>query len=528
MLEMQIARRFLVRRSATLCLILALACTSCLVGPDYKTPSSTVAPQWSYLPTNLPPTNATAQVADAYWWKSLNDPVLNDLIDLAYRNNPTLQATGVSVLQARAQLNQSIGNLFPQQQGVSASVTGYRQSGPESTLNPFVSSGFARDTLLFSASWELDFWGKYRRTIQSDRASFLGTIASYDDALVTLIADVANSYVNIRTLQERIRVAQENADSQRESLRVATVQFNAGETTELDVQQAASVFQQTAAQVPRLQNSLNQAKAGLAVQLGTTADQVDQHLKGPGNIPSVPPDIAVGIPKDLLRRRPDVRAAGFAAAAQSALIGVARANMYPAFSINGAFGFTSNSERNNSLADMFMWQSRAAEAGASVVWPVFNYGRLINEVRVQDAVFQQAVLNYQNTVLAAQADVENGISFFYTEQQALTNLVAAATAARRSTQLSMIQYKSGEADFTTVLTSEQTQLSAEDSVASSQGNVVLALISIYRSLGGGWEIRQGHDVVSDEVKAEMARRTNWGKMLEPQNHLPPMSPEETP
>jgi outer membrane protein TolC len=154
------------------------------------------------------------------------------------------------------------------------------------------------------------------------------------------------------------------------------------------------------------------------------------------------------------------------------------------------------------------------------MWPIFNYGRLINQVRVQDAIFQQAILNYQNTVLTAQEEVENGLSSFYTEQRALTNLTAAAEAARRSTDLSMIQYKAGETDYTTVLSTEQAQLSVEDSLASSQGNVVLGLISVYRALGGGWELREGQDVVSDEVKAEMARRTDWGRMLEPEHHLP--------
>ncbi len=238
--------------------------------------------------------------------------------------------------------------------------------------------------------------------------------------------------------------------------------------------------------------------------------------------------VAAGIPRDLLRRRPDVRAAGLNAAAQSALIGVSKANMYPALSLSGVFGFSSNNEGRNSLADIFMWQGKAAQAGASLVWPVFNYGRLINQVRVQDASFQQAVLNYQNTVLTAQQEVENGLSAFYTEMQALGNLSTAATAARRSTELSLNQYRAGEADYTTMLSTEQAQLSVEDSVATSQGNVALGLISIYRALGGGWEMRAGRDVISDEVKAEMGRRTNWGKMLKPEQHLPKVSPVEEP
>jgi outer membrane protein TolC len=177
---------------------------------------------------------------------------------------------------------------------------------------------------------------------------------------------------------------------------------------------------------------------------------------------------------------------------------------------------------------MFSWQSKAAQAGASFMWPVFNYGRLVNQVRVQDAQFQQAILNYQNTVLTAQEEVENGLSAFYTELQALSKLTAAAGAAHRSTELSLIHYRSGETTYTTVLSTQQAQLSVDDSVASSRGSVALGLISIYRALGGGWELRQGGDVISDAVKTEMGRRTNWGRMLKPEHHLPATSPEQTP
>ena len=343
---------------------------------------------------------------------------------------------------------------------------------------------------------------------------------------MTLIADIATNYVNIRTLEERIRVAAANAETQKQSFEVAEAQFHSGETDELDMRQAETVLGQTQSQIPQLQNTLNQTKYGLAVLLGVTPDEVDRQLAGPSHIPVARGAIAAGIPRDLLRRRPDVRAAGLTAAAQSALIGVAKANMYPALSLSGVFGFSSNNEGKNSLADLFSWQSKAVQAGASFVWPIFNYGRLVNQVRVQDAQFQQAILNYQNTVLTAQQEVENGLSAFYTELQALSNLTTASTAAHRSTELSMIHYRAGETTYTTVLSTEQSQLSVDDAVASSRGSVALGLISVYRALGGGWELRGSGDVVSDEVKAEMGRRTNWGRMLKPDQHLPPAPPEE--
>jgi NodT family efflux transporter outer membrane factor (OMF) lipoprotein len=500
--------------------LVTLAC-SCKVGPDYTTPKSSVAGQWMKNPVIA---HSSPGVADIYWWRHFNDPVLDSLITNACQNNLSLQAAGVHVLETRAKLNQSIGNLFPQQQGISGQLNYSRLDDGLTSLIPGINQNYLQDEALFSATWEMDFWGKYRRGIESDRATFLGSIAAYDDAMVTLIADVASTYVNIRTLQERLQVAERNLATQKESLRIATAQFNAGETSELDVQQATTQLAQTESQIPQLNEALAQNKNGLAVLLGERPDEMDGQLAGPEKIPVAPTNVVVGIPKDLLRRRPDVQEAGLQAAAFSALIGVAKANLYPSFSLSGEFGFSGNNEGNNSLSDIFNWQSHALNAGAGLVMPIFNYGRLINQVRVQDAQFQQAILKYQNTVLAAQQEVENGIASFAGEQKALISLNRAAASSRRSTELAMVQYKGGQTDYTTVLTAEQAELNVENNVAVTKGNVALGLIAIYRALGGGWEIRGDGDVIPDSVKAEMARRTDWGKMLEASHHLPKISP----
>jgi NodT family efflux transporter outer membrane factor (OMF) lipoprotein len=508
--------------SALSILLIGLAgfAVSCKVGPNYVTPKASVAGQWM---ENATITNRPFSAAEDYWWRNFDDPVLNQLVETAFQNSPSLQAAGVRILGARAQLNYSIGNLFPQQQGIS----GQANYSWLNSKNPAVAADLVSDQILFAATWEIDFWGKYRRGIESDRASYLGSIAAYDDALVTLIADVAGSYVNVRTLEEQLSVATKNVETQKESLRIANARFKAGETSELDVQQATAQLAQTEAQIPQLEQTLAQTKNGLAVLLGETPDETDRHLtNGPSLIPSAPAEVAVGIPRDLLRRRPDVRAAGLAAASQSALIGVARASMYPAFSLSGSFGGVGNNAGNNSLVDMFNWQSRAVNAGAGLVFPIFNYGRLVNQVRVQDAQFQQAVLYYQNTVLQAQQEVEDGLAAFAGQQRRVARLTEAATAARRSTDLAVIQYKGGQADYTTVLSAEQAQLAVENDLANARGGVVQGIISVYRALGGGWQIREGRDVVSDEVKAEMARRTDWGKMLEPSHHLPKTPPPE--
>ena len=499
-----------------------LMLSACMLGPDYKTPKAEVAAQW---PTDTSVSSREPDAADAYWWKSLKDPALDAVIEAAFRNNPSLQIAGVRVLAARAQLNQSIGNLFPQQQALSGGAT-YTKTKFESPLPGSASPEYSSDQLMFSASWEIDFWGKYRRNIESDQATYLGTVASYDDALVTLIADVATSYVNIRTTEERMRVPRATpnpAGKPAGGHRAVQV----GETSELDERQATTILGQTEAQIPRLQNSLNQAHDGLAVLLGITPDQLDTFLSGPGEIPSRPS-------RSRWASRTICCVAGPTCARRAYPRRHSRAHRrLPGQHVSGAVALRGlwllvEQHRNNSLGDIFTWQSRVAQAGACFVWPVFNYGRLVNQVRVQDANFQQAVLNYQNTVLNAQQEVENGISAYHTEQQALANLTQAAEAARRSTALSLIQYKSGETDYTTVLSTEQAQLSVEDSVASSRGNVLLGMIGLYRALGGGWEIRKGQDVISDEVNAEMARRTNWGQMLKPENHLPGKSPEVEP
>jgi NodT family efflux transporter outer membrane factor (OMF) lipoprotein len=493
---------------------LALVASSCKVGPNYTTPPARVASQWGENPAI---TNRPFSAAEDYWWRNFDDSVLNQLVETAFHNNPSLQAAGVRILQARAQLNKSIGNLFPQQQGISGQVN-YSWLNPKTTG---VAADLTTEQLLFVASWEIDFWGKFRRGIESDRASFLGSMAAYDDALVTLLADVASSYVNVRTIEERLRVAAKNLETEKESLRIAKAQYKAGETSERDVQQATTQLAQTEAQIPQLEQALAQSKDGLAVLLGETPDEIDRQLtNGPSLIPVAPAAVAVGIPKDLLRRRPDIRAAGLATASQSALIGVAKANMYPAFSLSGDFGVVGNNSGNNALSDMFMWQSRVINGAANLFFPVFNYGRLVNQVRVQDAQFQQAVLNYQNTVLQAQQEVEDGLAAFASQQRVVALLTDAAVAARRSTDLAMTQYKSGHTDYTTVLSAEQAQLAVEDALAVAHGGVVLEVISVYRALGGGWQIREGHDVISDDIKAEMARRTNWGRMLEPSHHLP--------
>lgn len=495
------------------------ACTK--VGPDFETPEAKVSNEWAENEDKALP--ETPFKSDK-WWEALNDPALNRLIDEAYKNNYSLQIAGVRILEARAQLGVAIGQTYPQQQALTGDYTAARQSPNSSTAIPIpeLQTLNTQSTQFgLSASWEIDFWGKFRRAVESADASLMSSIAAYDSALVTLTADVASTYITIRTFEEQIRIARANVEIQKESLRIAKVRYEEGETNLLDVEQALTELAQTEAQIPGLETSLRQARNALAVLLGVPPARVRALLEGPSAIPSAPLQIAVGIPKDLLRRRPDVRQAELVAASQSAQIGVAKAQLYPAFSLIGFFGFASSNVGSASLSDVFTWGSRTGSIGPSMTFPFLNYGQLTNQVRAQDAAFQRAALAYQNTVLQAQKEVEDGLAAYLMAQQSVAKYRNAARSAARSADLALVRYREGQTDYTTVLTAQQQLLAVQNSLAISLGNIPQGLVSVYRALGGGWELRDGNDFVPNDIKEAMAKRTDWGNLLDPANHQAP-------
>jgi NodT family efflux transporter outer membrane factor (OMF) lipoprotein len=490
---------------------------SCMVGPNFSTPQSKIQPHWrKYAGISDRPN----LLAENSWWKQFNDSTLNSLVETAYRNNPNLQAAGVRILGARAQLNSSIGNLFPQRQDVILSGRGNYTNNPDDSQSYY---GFTDNYLvgqaLLSVSWEIDFWGKYRRQIQSDRSGYLATIAAYDSVLVTLIADVANTYVNIRTLQDRLEVTRANVTQQQKSLNVSESRFKAGRVGMLDVDQAKAQLARTQAQLPALEDAEQRATNALAVLLGETPAETERRVSKPGRIPVPPATLAAGVPVDLLRRRPDVRQAGLEAASLSSKIGVEFAKLLPSFSLNGTFGYAGGSE-SVSLSNVFNWQQSLANSAGSLVVPIFNYGRLVNNVRVSDAAFQEAIFKYQGVVLNAQREVQDGLSAFVQGKRRIDFLETAVAAAQRSAKTANVQYDLGTADYTRVLTAEQQMLNAEDDLAQTRGQVVTALISVYRALGGGWDLRREAGVVSAATRAEMEGRTNWGNLLERSKHIP--------
>jgi NodT family efflux transporter outer membrane factor (OMF) lipoprotein len=504
-----------------------MQCSGCLVGPDFAEPSAPVANKW------LEAGNASVETRNQEyrdWWSVFHDPVLNRLIEIAYNQNLTLVSAGTRVLEARAQLGVAIGEFYPQLQQGNGSVTYIRPSHADTTQFPInITRNFWRDSLGLTVNWELDFWGKFRRAIESADASYLASIANYDYVLVTLLGNVATTYIGIRTLQTQIDIARENVVRQKKSLAIAQAKFQGGTATKLDVYQAANVLGQTESTIPQLTIQLNQGFNALAVLLGTPPQPMEPLLRGSSGIPVPPKTIAVGIPADLVRRRPDIRAAELAAMAQGAQIGIAETNLYPAFSLTGVFGTAASNVPQsrfvqNKLKRVFEGRGITFAFGPAFTWNILNYGQITNQVRVEDATLQTLLVDYQNDVLQAQQQVENGLTSFLQGREQVDLLRESVAAANGALGIALLQYNLGTVPFTTVLIMEQNLYTAQNDLAMAEGNVSTGLASVYQALGGGWQIRADNEFVPAATAAEMRNRTNWGELLPPPGTPQPAVP----
>ena len=504
-------------------LILSVMISGCtMVGPDYVKPEAPEPEKW--LESNEPEIKSEeGNFKD--WWIVFNDPVLNDLIQAAYQQNLPLQIAGLRIYEARAQLGIAFGFQYPQtQQGLgSGAVNQVSKNAPNAA---FADRYFTTLDIGLDAAWELDVWGKFRRAVQTGVANLEASIADYDDILVSLTSEVARTFIVLRTAEERLKVAIQNVEIQSRSLEIANVRFKAGAVTELDVAQARSLLKSTEAGIPRFQTDIRQAKNALAILLGKLPGEIDAMLGGPGLIPEVPAEVAVGIPTELLRRRPDIRLAERRLAGQSAQIGFAKADLFPHFSLFGTLGFqTSDYTDDNDFDELFEKDSIFYQAGAGFNWDLFNYGRITNRVRVEDARFQELAVNYENTVLRAAQEVEDAMVSFLRTQEEVVFLADAVKASKRSVDLSMIQYREGLADYQRVLDTQRFLTAAQDDLVATAGSVGLSLVAMYRALGGGWEIRAGQDFIPVALKQAMESRTDWGDMLTPQKTETPPSQE---
>jgi NodT family efflux transporter outer membrane factor (OMF) lipoprotein len=501
--------------------LLLSGCTT--LGPDFERPEAPVEDTW--LEREEPAVEA-AKGDYSRWWTAFNDPVLDALIEKAYQQNLPLQAAGLRILEARAQLAIAVGSQYPQLQQVAGAVTRSRISENSPNFNPAADKSFWQANAGFDASWELDFWGRFRRGVESAAANLGSQVASYDNALVSLSAEVARVYLTIRTLEEALAVAKANAATQQRGYEIADVRFRAGAVSELDPAQALTQLRDTQSQIPSLEGSIRQSGYALSILLGMPPQDLSRVL-GEGPIPEPPASVAIGMPAELLRRRPDIRQAELQAAAQSALIGVAQSELYPRLSLVGSIGFVSSDTGQSDLGDLFKGDSLGYSVGPSFAWPVFNYGRLKNNVRVQDARFEQLLTNYRNTVLEAAREVEDGLAGYLAARHATQYLHDSVKAAQRAVDLSMIQYREGAVDFQRVLDSQQRLLRAQDAYTRSRGEIVTSLVATYKALGGGWEIRAGQAPLPEATEQRMRERTDWGRLI-PGDTLPAALPEPPP
>ncbi len=494
-------------RHFALLMTIALATSGCvMLGPDYQTPTAPLETDW--LAFEDPRLKDTAPLAPEWWSTALRDPVLDQLVQIAMAEELTLRSAGLRVLQAQQQLNIAIGNQYPQQQDLSGSAV--KEHANRNTDNVY--------DFGFNISWEADVWGSFRRQIETATALRDASLASYDGVLVSLIAQVAQTYLAIRTTQKRFEVARYNVQLQEESTRITEAKLKAGATSALDAEQAQTLLYNTRSSVYSLEISLQQSKNALAVLLGRPPQDLSALLGEPRPVPTVDSEIAVGMPQDLLRQRPDIRVAERQLAAQSAQIGVAISDLYPQFSISGSIGTMVTTVGSQGASDLFTNNTYRYNVGGGFQWNIFNYGRLRSNVRLQDATFQQLLDDYRQTVLSAQAEVENAIVAFLRSQQQLADLQTAADAAQRAATIATLQYDDGLVSYNTVINTLTALASQQDQLATARGSVAGNLVEVYRALGGGWRVRKTADpvdLVPAETREQMQERTGyWNRTFE--------------
>jgi NodT family efflux transporter outer membrane factor (OMF) lipoprotein len=477
--------------------MLLSACTT--VGPDFKRPQVPWLADWTggslQSLASDPRVPRSGQTQE--WWRNFNDPVLAQLVDEAQRVNPNVRIAGMRIMEARAQLGIAGSTLYPQVQQATGAVLGAGEwrSGASDTTVLSLNAGFG-------IGWEIDFWGKFKRGIESADAGYFASIAQYDDVQVLMAAQVAAFYCSIRTVEVRLSIARENAALQRRSLEITELLFKSGNDTELDVQQAKAQYLGTLARIPELERILRQTQNALSTLLARAPGPLPEMAPGKDVIPQAELAVIVDVPADLLRRRPDVRAAEMQLAAQSALIGVSVADLYPSISLLGSVGL--------SAVSLGGWtQALTLGVGPSLVWNVFDHGRLTNQVLLQDARFQQLYAQYQDSVLRAAREVDDAAVGFVKAGEEVALLGEAVKAARRSLDIATIQYREGLTDFQRVLDSQQTLFSQQERLVIGRGDVTQNLIALYKGMGGGWEQGRNRPVPDEETGEAMGKPGDW-------------------
>jgi NodT family efflux transporter outer membrane factor (OMF) lipoprotein len=499
--------------------VTALALSACTtLGPDYTEPKVAWLERWQ---PDLYGQTAAAQgrtQADdlSFWWRLFNDPVLDDLIDKARRENPTLRIAGLRILESRAVLGIASSNRYPQAQQISGAVSRVDNElkGGQATLRNQRYTAYQSG---FDLAWELDFWGRFRRAIESAEAAFFASITNQQDVQVLLSAQVADVYFAYRTTQLRIEIARENAGRQQRSFEITQRLYQSGQESELDFQQARTQYLATLSTIPDLEAALIQFRNALTAVLGRAPGNLPELATVSGALPSVAAAAIEDMPARLLLRRPDVRTAAWQVAAQSAQIGIAEADYYPAIALLGSIRWSSDTL--GPTPDV-----RSGVAGPLFSWNVFDYGRIRNNVRLQDARLQQAIEAFQNRVLQAAREIDDAAIRLAKTAEQRGLLSEALQAADRSLGLATTQYQEGLVDFQRVLDAQRALFAQAERDLLNQSAHVSAIVELYRAVGGGWLDMPVEQLIPESVRETMRRRTNWGDLLSAP--LPPAS--ETP
>jgi multidrug efflux system outer membrane protein len=460
------------------CSLILTALTGCAVGPNYKQPKMDVPAQ--YRPTTTQ--TAGTEPLEVQWWRTFNDPLLNQYIVMAWEDNLDIQVAAARVREARALRRVSSSAYWPD---VRASGAYSRsKSGGDFNGNLNNNGGGERDLYQagFDAIWELDVFGGIRRSVEAATADIQSAEANLQNTLITLYGEVARNYIELRGFQRQIEIAEDNVRAQRETLELTQTRYKAGLTSDLDVARAEAQVASTLSQIPELEISARAAGHRLGVLLGREPSALLDELDQPQRIPQPPPAVPVGIPTELLRRRPDIRAAERALAAETARIGVATADLFPRFTLTGDLTWSASQFKN-----IFNSSSLGWSAGPGVSWSVFNAGRVRGQIAAQEARTDAAVADYKRTVLLALEEVQNALVAFQNDQIRRATLMQAVEANQRAVNLSQQLYQRGLADFLNVLQAQFNLFASQTALVRSDAQVSADIVALFKSLGGGWE-----------------------------------------
>jgi len=457
--------------------------TGCMVGPDYRRPEVAAPPSFGELAPTAPTPGRSDAVAGGMptaWWTTFDDGLLTSLIARTVGQNLTLKQAEARVREARATRRIAAADLWPQ---IGASGSYARERTSKNGLTPSAAGKvFNLFQAGFDANWEVDVFGGIRRSIEAADASVEAAVDDRNAVLVSLMAEVGLEYVTFRSLQHRIELANQNLAAQQRTLDLTRRLFNAGLAPELDVQRAAAQAATTASTIPLLQQQAAQAMHALGILIGQPPMALQAELASVGPIPKPPAEVAVGLPSELLLRRPDVARSERQLATQTAAIGVATRDLFPRFFITGVADLQSIHS-----SDFFDWQSRALSIGPSVTWPVFQGGRIRANIELQTAAQQELLAAYEGVVLQAFQDTEDALVAFSHEQASRAQLEDAVRANQRAAELARNLYAQGLTDFLTVLVAEQSVFTSQDTLAQTERDVALDLVALYKAVGGGWE-----------------------------------------